>query len=159
MVSVALVLIQAALLLLLLGSGLGIGPYITLSDTWLLWGIIQSLRFPFVMGLPHWTSSEYGFYIFMRFEYLCCRCHNMEIKYLSQMGDDWSPFLSIVYWVPAGYGSFSGCWNITEPLLLASGVLCLVYHEAEEAPFTALGGAPAIWPHGHTFWLNLQVTS
>lgn len=40
---VALVLIQAALLLFLLGSGLGIGPYITLSDTWLLWGVIQSL--------------------------------------------------------------------------------------------------------------------
>lgn len=42
MVSVALVLIQAALLLLLLGSGLRIGPYITLSDTWLLWDVIQS---------------------------------------------------------------------------------------------------------------------
>lgn len=59
MVSVALVLIQAALLLLLLGSGLGIGPYITSSDTWLLWGVIQPLRFSFVMGLLRECLSQH----------------------------------------------------------------------------------------------------
>lgn len=35
-------------------------------------------------------------------------------------------------------------------------MLCVVYHKAEEASSTALGGAPAIWSHGHTFELNLQ---